>query len=213
MNSIDTILFDWDGTLIDTALPSFDAFKKAMDASGIPIELELYEKIYAPNWYSMYEKLGLPENKWEEADTLWLRNYGMSVPNLVEGAMKVVEELGRRGYSLGIVTSGSRTRVHREINELGLVDAFEAVVCNEDVRNKKPDPEGVRVALRAMDKTPEVCCYVGDSPDDVRMGKNADIYTIGILGKYPSSAKLQVAQPDFCLESILQLLPIFCGVR
>jgi HAD superfamily hydrolase (TIGR01509 family) len=211
MDLIDTILFDWDGTLIDTALPSFYAFQKAMDASGIAIGIDLYEEIYAPNWYNMYERLGLPEKKWQEADNLWLRHYGEIIPEPVEGGMRVLDELCRRGYGLGVVTSGSRMRVRREINALGLEDTFRVVVCNEDVRNKKPDPEGIKRALKSMDKSPEVSCYVGDSPDDVEMGKRARIRTIGILSKYPNSRKLRSAEPDFCFESIMQLLPLFCN--
>jgi len=56
---IDTILFDWDGTLIDTADAAFDAFRKALLDLSVPLEYETYVRIYSPNWYSMYEALAL----------------------------------------------------------------------------------------------------------------------------------------------------------
>jgi HAD superfamily hydrolase (TIGR01509 family) len=209
MDLIDTVLFDWDGTLIDTAQPSFFAFRKALGDLGIPVEFEFYEQIYSPNWYTMYESLRLPREQWPEADDLWLRHYGEEIPEVVEGGVHVLKELRRRGYCLGIVTSGSHARVRREINVLGLAEVFGVVVCNEDVTNKKPHPEGLETAMKWMDKQPEACCYVGDSPHDVEMGKRAGTRTVGILSHYPSSKRLRHAHPDFCCESILDLLGLF----
>jgi HAD superfamily hydrolase (TIGR01509 family) len=210
MNLIDTILFDWDGTLIDTAQTSFAAFRKAQADLGIPVTRDYYEQIYSPNWYTMYETLHLPQEKWQEADCLWLQHYGEEIPDLIESAKHVLDELGHKGYCLGIVTSGSRLRVLREIKMLGLTESFGAVVCNEDVANKKPHPEGLEMAMSRMDKRREVCCYVGDSPDDVEMGKRASIRTIAVMGRYPGGHKLQNANPDFCFPSIAHLLELFC---
>jgi pyrophosphatase PpaX len=209
MDSVDTILFDWDGTLIDTAQPSFFAFRQALADLGIQVEFELYEQIYSPNWYSMYESLGLPSEKWLEADDRWLLHYGESIPELVEGGVHVLNELCRRKYCLGIVTSGSLSRVRREINMLGFADRFGVVVCNEDVTHKKPHPEGLEMAMRHMDKRAQNCCYVGDSPHDVEMGRRAGTRTVGILSSYPSREKLRQAQPDYCFESIRELLKLF----
>jgi len=209
MDLIDTILFDWDGTLIDTAQAAYEAFRKAFCDLGIPVAFERYESIYSPNWYSMYQALRLPSDKWPEADDLWLRHYGRETPVLVQGGQYVLSGLLHRGYCLGIVTSGSHQRVAREIDALGLAKAFRVVVCNEDVRNKKPHPEGLETAMRGLGKRPEVCCYVGDSPDDMEMGRRAQVRSLGVLSRYPSSKKLLIACPDFCFESIIHLLGLF----
>jgi HAD superfamily hydrolase (TIGR01509 family) len=209
MAGIDTILFDWDGTLIDTASCSFAAFQRAFHDLGIPIESELYEKIYSPNWYSMYRALQLPEDKWQEAEDLWLHHYAhMSAPLVPEG-LHVLTRLHSRGYCLGIVTSGNRERVLRELTGFGLSDVFSTVVCNEDVFHKKPHPEGLIVALERLEKRPQYCCYVGDSPEDIEMGRRAWVQTIGIPGGYPGSKTLPTANPDFCFSSISQLLAHF----
>jgi HAD superfamily hydrolase (TIGR01509 family) len=209
MNAIDTILFDWDGTLIDSAQSAFNAFQKAFCDLGIPVVFDVYERIYSPNWYIMYQTLQLPEEKWQEADDLWLMHYGKETPDLVPGVRPAVMELRRRGYVLGIVTSGSQSRVGRELDAIGMSENFRTVVCNEDVVNKKPHPEGLHRAMNHMGKRPEACCYVGDSPHDMEMGKRANIRTIGILSRYPSSKKLSSAHPDFCFDSVTQLLGHF----
>jgi pyrophosphatase PpaX len=209
MNGIDAILFDWDGTLIDTAPRSFDAFQKAMLDLGVQLEFELYKKIYSPNWYRMYQSLQLPEHKWQEAEELWLRHYGHELSPLVPGARQALVELKSRGYCLGVVTSGSQSRVLREMDAHEVAELFSVVVCNEDVSDKKPNPEGLHKAMRSLDKQPKACCYVGDSADDVEMGKRAKMRTIGILSRYPGSHNLADTNPDFCLESITQILRHF----
>jgi beta-phosphoglucomutase-like phosphatase (HAD superfamily) len=206
MRSVDTILFDWDGTLLDSEPLAFRAFQKTFLELGIPLERELYERIYSPNWYGMYQQLGLPEARWQDADDLWIRNYGHATAPLVHGGREAVCEFKARGFCLGIVTSGSRERVRREVKHAGLEGIFKALVCNEDVVNKKPHPEGLEIAMRQINTRPDRCSYVGDSPVDVEMGKRAGMQTIGIIGRYPSSRDLPKANPDFCFDSIEKLL-------
>ena len=111
MDGIDTILFDWDRTLIDTSVYSFVAFQKAFRDLGIDVSPEIYESVYTPNWYNMYAALNLPEDQWQKAEDLWIHYYdGESAPLVPEG-LSTLNELLRRGYCLGIVTSGSRIRV------------------------------------------------------------------------------------------------------
>ena len=206
MREVDTVLFDWDGTLLDSAPLAFEAFEKSFRDLGIPLDPEVYERIYSPNWYGMYQALGLPEARWEDADTLWTNHYGEATAPLVPGGRDAVYALRERGYSLGIVTSGSRVRVRRELGALGLDGAFETVVCSEDVVNKKPHPEGLEMAMRHLGRRPSQCCYIGDSPVDVEMGKRAGVRTVGVVSGYPSSRNLSSLHPDFCFESITRIL-------
>jgi HAD superfamily hydrolase (TIGR01549 family) len=209
MNRVDTVLFDWDGTLVDTAQAAFDAFQKSFRDLGIQFDFDLYERIYSPDWRRMYQMLQLPVDKWQEAEDLWLHYYGLQASEMVCGARQALNELSGAGYSLGIVTSGSQLRVQCEIEKFGLAEVFRAVVCNEDVTNKKPHPEGLETAMSRMGKRHKVCCYVGDCPEDVEMGKRAGVLTIGICGRYPNSRNVKNSNPDFYFESILQLLEHF----
>jgi len=206
---MDTILFDWDGTLIDTAQASFDAFQKSLRDVGIEIDFGLYERIYSPDWRAMFRSVRLPPERWLETEDLWLRHYGQEIPEMLPGARQTLMGFTRAGYNLGIVTSGSRSRVRRELSSLGLAGAFQVVVCSEDVVNRKPHPEGLETAMSRIRKLREFCCYVGDSPEDVEMSKRAGIRAIGILSQYPNSKKILHSDPDLVLESISDLLPHF----
>jgi len=205
MNSITRLLFDWDGTLADSSQLGFAAFQKTFATMGVAFPRQTYEATYSPSWHSMYEAMGLPREKWERADELWIEHYGEQSAPLVEGARDTISELHRKGYQLGIVSSGNDCRVERELNQLGLGSLFEAVVCNEHVINKKPDPEGLETAMRQLKSTPEQSCYVGDSPEDIQMGKNANVLTVGVRSAYPTSWKLVGAKPDIYLESLAEL--------
>lgn len=207
--SITTLLFDWDGTLFDSARAGRLAFQKTFEDLGIGFTEEFYTARYSPNWYAMYEALDLPKEKWNAADELWLKHYGEEPPRLVDAAGATLRELHARGYHLGIVTSGTERRVTREINQLGLSSLFETLVCNEHIVNKKPHPEGLERAMQHLAIQREACCYVGDAPEDVQMGKNALVFTVAVPSSYPTSNRLLDEGPDIHLSSIGDLLQHF----
>ena len=117
-----------------------------------------------------------------------------------------IRELLRKGYRLGIVTSGTERRVSREIEQLGLSSTFEVVICSEHIENKKPHPEGLEKAMSLIASSRETCCYIGDAPEDVQMGRNARVFTVGVRSSYPTSKHLVSERPNILLESIGDLL-------
>jgi pyrophosphatase PpaX len=207
--SITTLLFDWDGTIVDSAQLGLTAFERSFAALGVQFDHEVYREVYSPNWYSVYEALGLPKDKWQQADDLWIQHYGEQVAQPVAGAQQTVEELKRRGYRLGIVSSGTHCRVAREMSQLGLESFFETVICNEQMVEKKPHPEGLETALRALGCASRATAYVGDSPEDIEMGKRANMLTVGVRSDYPTNWKLKSHKPDIFIESLNELLHHF----
>jgi HAD superfamily hydrolase (TIGR01509 family) len=207
--SINTLLFDWDGTLFDSASAGFSAFQQTFADLGVNFTHEVYEACYSPNWYAMYETLSLPKDRWKIADELWLDHYGEEPPALVEGAAETIQALLDRGYRLGIVTSGTERRVKREIEQLGLRSTFGALICNEHIVNKKPHPEGLEKAMLLLACARDTCSYVGDAPEDIRMGKNAGLLTVAVRSAYPTSKNLLSEHPDIHLESIAEMLVHF----
>jgi phosphoglycolate phosphatase-like HAD superfamily hydrolase len=88
---------------------------------------------------------------------------------------------------------------------LALGDIFEVVICNEHMINKKPHPEGLETALRKLKSSTEQSCYVGDSPEDIEMGRRAQVLTVGVRSTYPTSWKVRNANPDIYLEHFAEL--------
>lgn len=208
---ITTLLFDWDGTIADSAQLGLTAFQKSFDSLGLEFPQEIYEAVYSPNWYSIYEAMGLPKEKWAMADDLWIQHYGEQSAKLVEGAEDTLRQLQQRGYRMGIVSSGSECRLARELKHQGLSELFEVVICNEQMLNKKPHPEGLNIALAMLNRSNEQSGYVGDSPEDIEMGKRAQLLTVGVRSTYPTSWRLRDANPDIYVESFSELAIHFPG--
>jgi len=207
--SITTMLFDWDGTVVDSAQLGLTAYEKSFAELGIPFDHETYRAVYSPNWLSVYEGLGLPKEQWQRADELWTQHYGEQSVELIKGAGETVAELRQKKYRLGVVSSGNDCRVNREIEELGLAGFFEVVICHEQIRNRKPHPEGLETAMRLMNCSQEESCYIGDTPEDIEMGKRAGLFTVGVRSAYPTNWKLEASSPDIFIQSLSELLDHF----
>jgi HAD superfamily hydrolase (TIGR01509 family) len=206
---INTLIFDWDGTLADSAHLGLIAFEKTFNELGVPFQHAVYEATYSPNWYSTYEALGLPREHWQVADEIWTRHYGEQSAPLIDGVSETLLALLAKGYQLAVVTSGTRSRVCREVQQSVLSDAFAVIVCNEDIVNKKPHPEGLLQAMNKMNVVASQCAYVGDAPEDIEMGSRGNVLTIGVRSNYPSSARVRSANPDLYLERLAELVDHF----
>ena len=201
---VEGVLFDWDGTLIDSFHADSSAYLAMFQEIGIDWGLEELEQNYSPNWYHVYRAAGLSRKRWEDADRLWRAHYEKHRPRLISGARRVLVRLGRE-HPLGLVTSGDRDRVIRQLREFRLTQLFTARVCSGDTARKKPHPEPLRLALRQMELDPSACVYVGDAPQDVEMARRAGVRAIGVLGPFPTEKRLRAARPEFLLGSIVEL--------
>jgi pyrophosphatase PpaX len=199
------VLFDWDGTLLNSFDADTAAYLGMFRAMGIPWGNEELEEHYSPNWYRVYRAAKLPRGKWAEADRLWREHYSRHRPKLIPGARQVLRQLADL-HELGLVTSGDRNRVLRQLREFQLSKVFAARVCSGDTRLRKPHPAPLRLALRRMRLEAAQCVYVGDSPEDLQMARSAGVRAaIAVLGPFPTEKGLRAERPDILLESIVDL--------
>jgi len=203
-NTIKGVLFDWDGTLLDSFEADSSAYLAMFQEMGVTWGLEELAQHYSPNWYDVYRAAGLPEQRWSAADTAWRKHYSGFRPKLISGARKVLNAVGRH-YKLGLVTSGDRDRVLRQLREFRLTKSFHARVCSGDTEHKKPHPGPLNFALQCIGLEAAHCIYVGDSPEDVQMAKSAHVRVIGVLGPFPTEERLRASKPDLLLNSLADL--------
>lgn len=201
---LEGVLFDWDGTLIDSYHADTSAYLAMFKEMGISWGLEELEKHYSPNWYQVYRAAKLPRKLWEEADRAWRAHYAKHRPKLISGARRILAQISRK-HALGLVTSGDRDRVLRQLREFGLTRLFSARVCSGDTLRKKPHPEPLRLAIQQMELEPASCAYIGDAPQDVEMARRAGVLAIGVLGPFPTEKRLRAARPEFLIGSLEEL--------
>jgi HAD superfamily hydrolase (TIGR01549 family) len=198
------VLFDWDGTLLDSFHADSQAYLAMFRDVGLDWGIKELERHYSPDWYTVYRAAGIPKERWEEADGLWRAHYAKHPCKLISGARQVLRRLARR-HALGLVTSGDRVRVTRQLREFALTRIFRARVCGGDTREKKPHPEPLRLALRQMKMEEEECVYVGDTPEDLEMARAVGMRAIAFLGPFPTEKRLRAAKPEFLLKKLEEL--------
>ena len=160
------------------------AYLAMFEALGIKWDLSDLARHYSPNWYRVYRAARLPRSKWDEADRIWTLAYKRENPRLMPGARQIIRAL-RREFVLGVVTSGNRPRVQKQLREFALADYFSTCVCCEDAPKRKPHPAPLNLALERIGFAPEDCIYVGDTAEDIEMSRRAGVRPIGVLGRFP----------------------------
>jgi len=224
MADTQTILFDLDGTLIDTThliLRCFDhSWEKVcgrihprealIETFGIPLR-EAMRRLVAGTG-------GLSDGEFGESDLVerLLAEYRLfnatnhdALAQPFPNARLVIEELRTRGYSIGVVTSKSRELAGRGLRLCVLDDLIDGAVFLEDTERHKPDPAPIFAALEKLNASPQRGAYIGDSRHDIIAGRAAGVRTIAALwGPFPR-AELERERPDHLAESINDLLDIF----
>ena len=203
-HALEGVLFDWDGTLVNSYHADTFAYLAMFKEMGIAWGIKELENHYSPNWYEVYRAAKLPRHRWDDADRAWRAHYAKHRPKLMPGARQVLARLAN-AHPLGLVTSGDHDRVTRQLREFRLSSLFAARVCSGDTLRKKPHPEPLRLALRQMGLRPSSCVYVGDAPQDMEMARRAGVRAIGVLGPFPTEKRLRAARPEVLIKSIEDL--------
>ncbi len=193
---MDAILFDWDGTLADSLGALYRANLAVVRAMGLPYDEATYRATYEPDWRRMYRRLGIAEDRLEEANELWRAAYdGGASSRLFPGTEEALDRIAATGTRLGLVTAGDRSVVAPQLRRFGLDGRFEVEVFGDDHPVHKPDPAPLRAALatlRLADR-PAAAAYVGDYTDDMRMARSAGTRAIGIASALADRADLLAA--------------------
>jgi pyrophosphatase PpaX len=201
LNNLRTVIFDLDGTLIDSYPAHFQAYRATFYRFGIDLTEDDFLATYSPNWLDTYRALGLPQELWEEADAYWLDEASRLAPELFPGVLETLGQL-RRTYRLGLVTSGSRERVFRDLGKRKLQDFFETIVTGDDVQRPKPAADGLRQALEVLRVDAGEAIYVGDSGLDWEMSTNAGVPFVGVHSRF---ASLDPSTPCYQIAAITDL--------
>jgi pyrophosphatase PpaX len=198
------VLFDWDGTLLNSYAADVRAYLAMFRALDIEWGVKELERCYCPDWYQVYRAARIPRSQWQRANRLWRRAYGAERPLLLPGVRAVIREL-ERNFKLGIVTSGSCGRVRRQLRELQLRSHFATCVYSEHASHRKPHPAPLQLALKRLRTDPQDAVYVGDTAEDIEMARRARVRAIGVLGPFPTAAGIRAANPDLLLKSVRDL--------
>lgn len=201
-----TVIFDLDGTLIDSLGLILASYRHTMETHlGRRLPDELWVQGMGTPLDVQMRGFARDDDEAEEMVRTYETHNLANHDDLVRpypGVRDAVTELRARGFRLAIATSK-----RHEATRLGLracdfpEEWFAGIVTANDVTRPKPDPQPVRMALeRAGEDDPARAIYIGDSVHDMRSGRAAGVLTAAVLWGPNSRETLEVAEPDLWME-------------
>jgi pyrophosphatase PpaX len=202
------VLFDLDGTLVDTVPFILTAVRHAFDGyPRAPTDDEWIAGIGTPLRAQLAQFALRPEDVdalYERYRTFWLEEHDRRT-KLFDGAMQLVHALHTAGHPLGVVTAKIEVGAHRSLRHVGIDRFMSVVVAADSGVPAKPAPDGVLLALRKLDRAPDEALFVGDSPHDVAAGNAAGVVSVGALWGACTREQLEVASPRHVVATMAEL--------
>ncbi len=180
---VNTVIFDFDGTLADTFPLVYHTFKSLYKKyKGKNVYTDEIISTFGPTEPAIIEK-HFSEHDIDEVKETYFKIYTDKHPELVKPRQEIkdlLDYLKGKGVKLGIMTGKSSRSLDISLQLMGLDGYFDVLVSGDDTKKPKPDPEGLLIALDKLASKPDETLFIGDSNVDVDAGKSADIPTIGI---------------------------------
>lgn len=214
LGTVEVVLFDLDGTLIDTMdliLASMRHATEKVLGEALPDEV-LMHNVGVPLRVQMRE---FDIDRCEELLTCYRRHNALVHDELVgeyPGTADGLSDLVNQGYRLAVVTSKSKPVAVRGLEHYGLEGFFEAVVAYEDTEIHKPEPEPLLEAARRMRVPIERCAYVGDSPHDMNAAIAAGAVPVAALWG-PFAERVLATGPAIALNALGELAGVLGRAR
>ena len=216
--AIDAVLFDLDGTLVETSnrwaadlaerLAPLRRLSSRIDTEKLARALVMAIEMPANYLVSSLERLGLTGVISGIADRV-RRSKGLAIrgqAELIVGSEALLEALAPQ-VRLAVVTTRARAEAHAFVQSAGFARFFPVIITRQDVWRMKPHPAPVLAAAEQLDVDPERCLLVGDTVMDVRAAKRAGAVAVGVLTGIANRQELERAGADLILERADELLP------
>lgn len=209
MNHIRAILFDIDGTLLDTTEFILQAAEYALKVHNLPI----------PDRKVIRLAVGLPVNEYfrtfagdfdpaillQTVSEFQLQNMHLSFP--YENALSTLQTLKNKGLKVGAVTSRRRESILQTLEPTKITELLDVLVAGGETALGKPHADPLLKAVELLNEHPDTAFMVGDSHFDIAMGKSAGTKTIRAMYGFHTEF-LHEPEPDFFVEDIGDLLKI-----
>jgi pyrophosphatase PpaX len=212
MAAIQTVLFDLDGTLIDSIRLILDSYHHTLAAHGIPPRTD-------DHWLrGVGTPLSVQFAEWRddvgklEAMVATYREYNLAhhdrMVTVYPGVVTALGAIRAAGRRTGLVTSKNRQGALRGLTLVRLEAMMDVLVCADEVTNPKPHPEPVEKAVALLGADPGTTVYVGDSIHDMVSGRAAGVRTAAALWGPFGREHLEPAAPDYWLETPADLVTL-----
>jgi len=213
------IIFDFDGTLIDSYEAIAESLNHVRTSFSLPaFPAEEVRPMVGHGLELLIEKAIGPE-RLEEGVKLFRQSYASLCErktSILPQVKETIDTLDRRGYPMAIATNKPSYFARDILKALEIDHMFAEVLGPNDVERAKPDPEMIEIIMMRIGLSPEEVVYVGDMPLDVEVGRRAGVAVYAVPTGSASRDALLEARPDRVLHrfsDLLTFLPALAGVR
>ena len=207
------LLFDFDGTLLDTNELIVQTFMHIFDEK-FPGQYSTQDclKFIGPSLKQTFDELTPGETeemikKYKE----WNALHHDELVKSYDAVVETLEQLHTDGIKLAIVSTKSQEGLARGLKALGAGHLFEVIIGLDEVTHVKPHPEPVLLALEKLGVSQQEAIMIGDNSHDIEGGKNAGVRTAGVAWSAKGESFLQQFNPDYMLHHMSDLLEIVKG--
>ena len=209
MRRFELIVFDWDGTLMDSAAAIVASLQGACRDLGHPVPTDTEARYVIGLGLQDAMRHVLPHVDPSEYPPLLERyraHYLMRDEDttLFQGAGRLVGELRQAGFKLAVATGKSRRGLNRALSATGLAESFHATRC-ADEGHPKPHPDMLESLMRALMVPAEQTLMVGDTTHDMAMAQNAGVACVAVAYGAHARTELEPYAPLACVEAISEL--------
>jgi len=201
------LLFDFDGTILETEGPSYRSWQELFDEHGLELTLDAWSvTVGALNLVDPVAMLEEALGRELDGDGLRRRRMRRKLELVAEEALRpgveqLIADARRHGLRLGIVTSATGEWVRRHLTRLHLDEAWDLIVAADgDPARAKPAPVVYLEALEALDVEADAAIAIEDSPNGVRAAKAAGIPTVAVPN--PITRRLDLSDADVVLDTL-----------
>ena len=203
------VVFDWDGTLMDSEVRIVTCMQQAAADAGYPVPTEAAARDIIGLGLNEAVRRLFPAAGAHDIDRLieryrehWLGNR-VEAASLFEGARQLLAGLHRTGYLLAVATGKSRRGLDQALGETGLGDLFHATRCADETFSK-PNPQMLHEILTDLDMSPENSLVIGDTEYDMQMARNARVDAVGVSHGVHSADRLLDQGALRCFDNLLE---------
>jgi beta-phosphoglucomutase family hydrolase len=181
------VLWDMDGTLVDSAEYHWQAWRDTMCREGFPITHEQFQATFGQRndsilrqWLGEKVTSELIQRIGDAKEGLYRQNVRQHGISALPGALEWIHLLHKQGWLQAIASAAPRANVETILEVLRVSECFEAIVSAEDVHRGKPDPEVFLIAASKLGVTPEHCIVVEDAEHGIQAARAAQMKSIGV---------------------------------
>ncbi|WP_280563998.1 phosphoglycolate phosphatase [Chromohalobacter sp. 48-RD10] len=214
LEGIRLVVFDLDGTLIDSVPDLAAAVDGALREQGLPEVGEAAVRGWVGNGSrrlverALYA-VGAQDMELEAAHEIFLRYYRQApcrLTHVYPGVREALEALAARGVTLGLITNKPTAFIAPILKCLDLERYFALTLGGDALSTRKPDPAPLLHLADRLEIAPSACLMVGDSRHDVEAGRRAGFRTLAVPYGYNHGEPVAASQPDVMVESLGELV-------